>query len=170
MQILGIEKEALVGQCGGMDANLPAQAGRDRDGDLLDVDHQRVSIPGERAGADADGIPGLLYRAGRAFRQRPALAAFTVERDVERAMLMRVRWAALARAEIVGREDAADEADQGQAVLAVVAQRVDVPPAIAVRDDLAVEAKSPSSRAAAIRPESAAIGTPAPGCTLPPAR
>jgi hypothetical protein len=71
---------------------------------------------------------------------------------------------------VVGREDAAQEGDQRDAVLAVLAQRVDVPPDIAVQRDRAVEARSAISADAAIRPERAAIGTPGPGWVLPPAR
>src|SRR5690606_20998761 len=44
-----------------------------------------------------------------------------------------------------------------------------VPPAVAARRDHPVEARSAHAVAAAKRPLSVAIGTPAPGCTLPPA-
>ena len=53
---------------------------------------------------------------------------------------------------------------------AVVADGVDVPPEISARRDRLVEPRCAISAAAANWPESAAIGTPGPGCTPPPAR
>jgi hypothetical protein len=83
----------------------------------------------------------------------------------------RVRKPAAAPTEgVVGREDTAQEGDQRNAVLAVLTQRIDIPPDIAVQRDLAVESRSAISADAASRPESAAIGTPGPGWVLPPAR
>jgi len=98
------------------------------------------------------------------------LAMFAIERDVQRAMIERVAAAEAAGKRIIGREDATNEGDQRDALLAVVAQRVDIPPRIAVFRDGAVEARSAIRLAAAIRPDSAAIGTPGPGWALPPAR
>jgi hypothetical protein len=71
---------------------------------------------------------------------------------------------------VVRREDAADEGDDAQSVVAVVADGVDVPPEIAAGRDRLVESRCASSVAAALCPDSAAIGTPGPGCTPPPAR
>ena len=85
-------------------------------------------------------------------------------------MLARIALAARERAPVVGREHAADERDQGQAVPAVVGEGVDVPPEIATARDRLVESRLAISAAAASRPDIAAIGTPGPGCTLPPAR
>ena len=69
---------------------------------------------------------------------------------------------------VIRREDASEKRDDGDAVLAIVAQRVDIPPRIATRRDGPAEVRSATSADAASRPDSAAIGTPAPGCTLPP--
>ena len=74
------------------------------------------------------------------------------------------------RQSVVGRKYAADEGDQGQSMLPVIAECVDVPPGVAVRRDGRVKARSVHSAAAASRPDKAAIGTPGPGCVLPPAR
>ena len=54
--------------------------------------------------------------------------------------------------------------------MAVVAEGVDVPPEITTLRDRLVESRCAISVAAASRPDMAAIGTPGPGCTLPPAR
>ena len=95
------------------------------------------------------------------------MAGSTVEGDVDGAVVERV---ATAGPGVVGREHAAQHGDDGKAMATVVAQRVDVPPEVAARRDRPVEPRSASSAAAAIRPERAVIGTPGPGCTLPPAR
>ena len=82
----------------------------------------------------------------------------------------RIAAAAPPRPGVVGREHAAEERDQRDAVRAVVAERVDIPPDIAAVRRGYREVRSCSRLAAASRPDSTAIGTPGPGCTLPPAR
>ena len=54
-------------------------------------------------------------------------------------------------------------------MLTIVAQGIDIPPEITTRRDFLVKPRSAISVAAANRPDMAAIGTPGPGCTLPPA-
>jgi hypothetical protein len=66
----------------------------------------------------------LAQVCAAALRHRPALAGGTVEGDVQRAVLGRVGVAggmAAACPGVVGREDAADEGDQRESVVAVVA-------------------------------------------------
>jgi len=60
--------------------------------------------------------------------------------------------------------------NHGYAVLAVTTQRIAIPPGVASRRYLPVAPESARMQPAAIRPDIATIGTPAPGCTLPPAR
>lgn len=71
---------------------------------------------------------------------------------------------------IIGREYAANKSNDGQTMQAIIACRIDVPPAIAVVYDWRVEVRSSSRASAARSPASAAIGTPGPGWVLPPAR
>ena len=52
----------------------------------------------------------------------------------------------------------------------VVGDAVDIPPGIAIRADRDIKARSCMIASAACRPDSVAIGMPAPGCTPPPAR
>jgi hypothetical protein len=85
-------------------------------------------------------------------------------------MIQGVSAPAFACPGVVGRKHTSDEGNQRQAVLTIVTQRVEVPPGIASRYYRPIEAKSLSMQAAARRPETAAIGTPGPGCVLPPAR
>jgi hypothetical protein len=54
--------------------------------------------------------------------------------------------------------------------LPVVAEGVDIPPEVAPGRDRLVEPRLAITAAAASCPDIAAIGTPGPGCTLPPAR
>ena len=78
--------------------------------------------------------------------------------------------AATSRPCVIGREYAADKGDDGEGVAPIVAYRIDIPPGIAAGRNLPVEARSASTASAAKRPDNAAIGTPGPGCTLPPAK
>jgi hypothetical protein len=105
-----------------------------------------------------------------ALRHRPMLAAPAVQSDVDRAMIMRGSGTVTAARRIVGGEHAADKSNDREAVLAIIAQRVDVPPSVTIRWDLRIEPRSLTIARAARRPEIAAIGTPGPGCVLPPAR
>ncbi len=163
----------MVDQCGVAgerargDADLAADRAREREAALVDGDDQAVAVPFQVAGADRQmmrrtfGLPAFGHRPG---------GWLAVEGDVERAVAKRVGGAVSSGEAVIGREDAAEEGDQGDAVGAIVAERVDIPPDIAVRRDRAVEARSSIRADAASRPERAAIGTPGPGWVLPPAR
>ena len=98
------------------------------------------------------------------------MAAVAIERHVQRAEILRLASAPASRARVIGREHAAHEADDGEAMAAIVAQAVEIPPTVAALRDRSIEARNASRLSAARRPESIAIGTPGPGCTLPPAR
>jgi hypothetical protein len=119
----------------------------------------------KRAGPDREMLAGTRERAGAALGHRPA-RALTVKGDIDRAMILRRASAAPC---VIGRKDAADEGDDGQAMLPVVAEGVDVPPDIAAGGDRRIEARSyfidrsEIIASAAWRPDSAAIGTPGPG-------
>ena len=62
------------------------------------------------------------------------------------------------------------DGDDGGALSPVVAGRIETPAGGAAGRNGAVEARSAITLSAACRPESAAMGTPEPGCTPPPAR
>jgi len=106
------------------------------------------------------------------FGHGPAFTAFAIKRDVDGAVVERI-YLIPPPGEgpgVVGGKDAANEGDDAQGVLAVIADRVDIPPEIRPSLDRLVESRSAITVAAANRPEIAAIGTPGPGCTLPPVR
>lgn len=84
--------------------------------------------------------------------------------------MLRISLSAASSPGVVGGEDATDQRDDGDAVLSVVAQCIDIPPLIGIVGQRLIETRSAVTLAAASRPDSAAIGTPGPGCVLPPAR
>ena len=69
---------------------------------------------------------------------------------------------------VVRREDGADEADDRQAVMSAVTEAVEVPPGVAPGREDEVTPRSSQMIFSAMRADSATIGTPAPGCALPP--
>ena len=156
----------------GVDADLPAHRIGERGGGLGDIDHQRFAVPMQRTGPDREMIGIAADAAARAFGHRPRLAARAGHRHIDRAVILRrVPTAQL----VIGREDAADKGDDREPVAPAIGSRgvakgVDIPPGIAVRVDLYVEPRSLSRISTARPPLSAAIGTPAPGCVLPPAQ
>jgi hypothetical protein len=142
------------------------KATRPRGAGLVDPNVETHAVPGNMAASQCKRFGGTAQRFASALRHRPAFR-FAVESDIDRAMVFGVTPAA---PRVVGREHAADKGDDRQAGPPVITERVDVPPGIAAGNDDLVEARSEISASAACRPDSAAIGTPGPGCTLPPAR
>jgi hypothetical protein len=111
-----------------------------------------------------------LHLVPTPFGHRPATSGTAIKRHIQGAEVFGVAAAEAAGEGVVGREDAADKSDDAEAVLSVVAQGVDIPPEITTLRDRLVESRCAISVAAAKRPDMAAIGTPGPGCTLPPAK
>ena len=131
------------------------------------VDYQPVLVPAHCAAADRQGI-ALLHRVlPAAFGHHPPRATLAVKRDVQAAVIERIVTAA---ALVVGRKDAADKTDYRQPILLVIAERIDIPPAVALRWNHRVEARSDNTALLARCPDKAAIGTPAPGWVAPPAQ
>lgn len=61
-----------------------------------------------------------------------------------------------------------DKGDDADGARAAIRHRINVPPGVAVRTYRPVEPRSVSTACAANLPDSAAIGTPGPGCAPPP--
>jgi len=108
-----------------------------------------------------------MRRAALSHRPTPLT---TVKRNIKSAMIFRIALRVLAGSLIIGRKHTADKADNRQSVLAVITERVNIPPAITVLVYGRIKARSCNSASAARIPANAAIGTPGPGCVLPPAR
>ena len=140
--------------------------------DFVKVDGQRLAIPVKVARADAAMACTALQLAAATFGHGPAFARFSIQRDIDGAVVFWVSHAPIAGTcpSIVGRKHTTHKGDDGQSILPVVAQRVDIPPEITTRRDRLVESRCAIRVAAASRPDMAAMGKPGPGCTLPPAK
>ena len=177
----GVEGEACAGEGGGVDADGPADGEGQGGAAFGQGDGEGGAVPYGVAGTDfeAGGVAGQGCAA--VFGHGPAFGA-AVEGCVHADVVFGVGGAVVAGVGgaagpgVPGGEDAADEGDDGEAVGSVVAQRVDVPPGVAalrnrrVKTGSGLGARSSITSAAARRPESVAMGTPAPGWVLPPAR
>ncbi len=166
----GIQRERVVSQGSGVQAHLAANPCRPGHRDFVDGNNQGIAIPADRTRPDRELARLLAHRGATALDHAPALAARTVQGHIDGAVVEWIGRAGSARPGVIGRKYAADEGDHRQAVLAVVAQRVQIPPGVAVRPYRRVETQSASIASAAWCPDSAAIGSPGPGWTLPPAR
>lgn len=96
----------------------------------------------------------------------------TIKCDIDSAIVFRIDVcpAALESPCIVGRKNTTDKRDDAEGILSIVTERIDVPPQVASRAYLLVKPRCTMVVSAANCPERAAIGTPGPGWTLPPAR
>ena len=127
-------------------------------------DFEHIAVPAHRAGADLQIVFVAAHRLAPALGHHPAMAG-TIQRDIDAGMIERVAPAA---ALVIGAENAAQKGDDGQPVLPVGADGIDIPPGVAARWNRFIEARSRSTTFAASRPDKAAIGTPAEGCVAPP--
>ncbi len=133
---------------------------------LFDPYFHRIASPAHAAWPDLQGICALTHSIALALGHRPS-RLWAIERHVQACMVERIMPSA---ALVKGREYRADESNDSQRVLAVFADRIDVPPTVAAGWNLRVEAWSSIRLRAACKPDKAAIGTPAPGCVAPPAQ
>ena len=101
----------------------------------------------------------------------PMFAPLAIQSDIQSAVIFRIRHTTLKPPgqRVIRGKNTPDKSDDGQTVFAIVTQRIDIPPEITTRLDLLIKPRSSISVAAAKRPDMAAIGTPGPGWTLPPA-
>lgn len=166
MRLLRIQNDLNPRYSLGRDPDPPPDPLCVRGRDLVDVDDQIRAIPMHLAGAYLERVRRLTHRRPPPLSHRPA-PALAVERHVDAGMVQRI---APPRPAVPGGKDRAYEPDDRDTAGAVVGEPVDIPPGVAVRRDFDVEARSALIAAAASRPERAAIGTPGPGCTPPPAR
>lgn len=111
-----------------------------------------------------------MQPAAAALSHRPEFASVVVQRNIQGTVVERITATSASCQRVVGRKDAADKANNREAVTRVCTQCINVPPDISAGSNRRIEAKSSATASAANRPEMAAIGTPGPGCVLPPAR
>lgn len=124
------------------DLDGPAQPSGHRHRPFIDLDDQPPIAPAHAARADGDVAGGTVQIMPTPFRHRPFLASGPIKDGVDADMMLRIAPAAAPGQGVPGREDAADESDDGERMASVVAQRIDIPPGIAAFGNLAVEMQS----------------------------
>jgi hypothetical protein len=131
---------------------------------LAELDRKRVGGALDPTRADREGMRGLLEMTTATLGEGPEAAVTPVEREIDGDVVVGIDalTSASGRGRVRG-EDTAAEDDERQRVVAPGPDRVDVPPTVSVRRERLVESESVRIASAAIRPDSAAIGTPAPG-------
>ncbi len=167
---LAIESERRPRKRVGIETQPALHPSGSRDRDLVEFDCERITVPRDRACADRQVRLRSVYRIAAALGQSPAPGPTAVERNIQSTVIERICRPTASSPGVIRRKHAADKGDQGDAVPPVVAQGIDIPPRVAVRRDGCVETMSETRLAATKRPDNAAIGTPGPGCTLPPAK
>lgn len=170
MKPAGIEPHGMIADRRWLQAHPPPQAGRERHRHLVDIDDEGAILPAHLARPNREANRAAGDGCLPALRHAPAVPALAVKGDVERTVILWVGRSLAPGSGVIGREHAPHETDDGQPMAAIVTQAIEVPPAIATRRNLGIEALRAMRLSAARRPESAAIGTPGPGCALPPAR
>ena len=144
---------------------------RNRHCDFVDIYVQGLSIPMQMARANREKIFASRIGSCTTFCHRPSICIFAVERDIEATKII---WMGMlfvrSRPCVIWRKHTAHKGNDGQTKLTTVAQCVNIPPEVATRLDRLIELRCAITAAPASLPDIAAIGTPGPGCTLPPAR
>ena len=150
----------------------PPYAHGNWDIDFIKGNVQSLTVPVQAARPDAIVVFTALDMAATALSHGPTPSGFAIQGHIEGTEILRWRntTTEFSCQGVIRREHTPNKRNDGQAMLSVVAQCVDIPPEISTRRDRLVESRSAISVAAASRPDMAAIGTPGPGCTLPPAR
>ena len=165
--VIGGQGDLGLGNRGGGQGDGAFNAGNEgQGGDFINGDDQFAADPCHGRGADLQGITALAQGAAATVCHGKA-ATGAIGGDVDAGVVLRVTPA---RPRIPRRKDRAYEADDADGFGAIVADPVDVPPCVTIGCDLNPEIRTVSIAAAACSPDSAAIGTPAPGCAPPPAR
>ncbi len=170
MAAVRVDIIAKTGQACRYQPHAALDPARKRHGYFVDRNDERIAIPMQPTRTDRQRMFTPVQRRAAPFRHCPPPHAFAVECNINCNVALGVCNAPAARQGVVGRENATDERDDRQPVTPVVAQGVDVPPCITIAGHIQRKVRSISTARAAIRPDNAAIGTPGPGCTAPPAR
>lgn len=119
-----IKRDRVIDDGGRMHANAAADTGGNGHGDLVDVDHEFIAFPVQRTRSDMECSSAAIKAVGVSFCHRPAFATSVIERDVKGAVVIRISRSAPPLGSVVGREDTADESDQGDRMLSIVTERI----------------------------------------------
>ena len=161
-------------ECAWEEADRPPHPPWQGHGSFIDPDLESRAIPVQTARADRQSMGIAFHLVAPALGHRPACRRIpdrgSVQGQVHRAEVQRIALAASPGTKVIRRKNTSQQGDTGQAVTAIVAQGVDVPPSIAIGRDRRIEPRSAMRLCAASRPDWVDIAIPGPGCVLPPAR
>jgi hypothetical protein len=136
---------------------------------FIDVDDELRIMPCHGRRPNTELLLRSRHMFCTAFRHRPS-AFCAIERHIDRTMVFGIGSSVSAGTGIVRRKNTTDKTNNRQAVLAVVTESINIPPTITLWAYWRIKARSCNTASAARMPASAAIGSPGPGCVLPPAR
>lgn len=125
-----------IWRCGGrihLDLYLALDASRNGHGPLPNDDAQGVCIPDQATSTNLEPMQRPAEVSLPTLGHGPSVAAPPVQRDIQRSVVLGLCRTAAARDSVVRREHAADKGNDGQAVLAIMAECIDVPPDVAAR-------------------------------------
>ena len=133
--------------------------------DLIDVNDQLLAIPLQTAGSNFKVMCRSIDVLTPPFGHGPTPPAFTIQGNIQGAEILRICFTALKAPSqsVIRRKNATHKCNDRQTVLAIIAQRIDIPPEITTRLDLLIKPRSSINVAAANRPDMAAMGRPGPG-------
>lgn len=145
---------------------------RKRRAALIDIDLQVVLIPLKLAGPKSEPGGVSVQMPRPPFRHGPQMPWLTVQCHIDGAMVLGIdlRTPSFKRPGVVRGKHASYKCNDAQRISSVIAEGIDVPPKVTAGIYGLIKPRCAMVVSAANRPESAAIGTPGPGCTLPPAR
>ena len=106
----------------------------------MNRDFETIAIPRQRTRSHTKTVNITLHTVAATLGHGPALLG-AVQRDIDSHMIVRVALTSGKGAAVVGRENATNESDNRQAVVAAVGERVDVPPEICTRRERLVESR-----------------------------
>lgn len=112
-----VEREVVALSNVRRESDLAPEARRQGNGDLVDIDHQRVAFPVEGAWTNGEVVRPIIQCIFAAFGHRPACFG-SVECDIDRDVVIRVF---ATRPGVVGREDRTDKGDDRKAIAAIIA-------------------------------------------------
>ena len=134
---------------------------------FIDLNYKRISIPAKRTWTHAQKVGVLIKRVFASFGHCPSFHTFPVKTDIKCHMIFGITPSGPS---IIRGEHRPYHGNDRETEEAVIADCIRIPPSVTSAWNSQIKTWSFRICSAASIPESVAIGTPAPGCTLPPAR
>ncbi len=132
-----------------MDFNRASNFLAKRNGTLCNRDREAVAIPMQCAWPNLKSMLIAVNPFTTALGHSPALIAGAVNCHIERAIVIGIGWLRSIGPGIVGREHTADKGNDGDPVLTIVTQCINIPPEVITRIYRLVELRRAISAATA---------------------